>query len=690
MTSRSGEPSSPPPPFACPPLHPPWPLPSSPSLTLPSSPSLTLPLITLPWPASPLPRHGDAPGTLRLPAVSTTHHDSKLGEMTISLSDGQLRGLDAWYAVEVMRADDDLPRQLHHTASLGGAQPLSLDAILGVTLEGESQSYSLHVASRNTTVGFDTWVDVDTGRLGVLSLAQLRDVPACRTYALNNLTVADSAFSFPDDGSGGLDVTLAPTPKKGGAPPAPYALPSSFLPSLLASLAPGLRHIANDQLGTALAESHAACAASSLIASPPPLPPYAPLPYKNAEYVWLLGGGFAVLSAAAALLVAARLLRSRPTKLSRLELNAPSTPTSLGAPHPLSSPHPLGDSPLAAHDRRHRPSDHRLSTDNDGAPDGAAAGPPATSDTYQRPRHCLLLQPPWRRSGARVAVPLLIVAVGALYQPYDQGAEMYATASLAGQPLAVPPLYFLSLIGTVHDFLGAKVALPSAALSSFPLPFSPYAPFRFLPLPSASLRFPLIPSSRPSSQAYLIGTIVALSCYWPFVRLGVLALCLLAPPCVLPPRRCERLLCVLDATAKWAMVDFVMLSLLIIAFQLDVAIPTPTADAPVPMLAMHVRVMALPWYPLLPVSIGLSLVLTHVALLLQRASTAAEDPSVAAADDRRRLTALPSGARIGALLCAVEARTARPLLTLLPLAARPPVLPRPPFAAPRRTPLPRA
>jgi len=123
------------------------------------------------------------------------------------------------------------------------------------------------------------------------------------------------------------------------------------------------------------------------------------------------------------------------------------------------------------------------------------------------------------------------------------------------------------------------------------------------------------------------------------------------------------------------MVDFVMLSLLIIAFQLDVAIPTPTADAPVPMLAMHVRVMALPWYPLLPVSIGLSLVLTHVALLLQRASTAAEDPSVAAADDRRRLTALPSGARIGALLYDPSAENdAPPTYRVCQFSFSPPIL----------------
>ena len=51
--------------------------------------------------------------------------------------------------------------------------------------------------------------------------------------------------------------------------------------------------------------------------------------------------------------------------------------------------------------------------------------------------------------------------------------------------------------------------------------------------------------------------------FWPFFRVLLMLLSLLAPPSLLSAGTCEGLLLFVDATGKWAMIDFVMLSLLI-------------------------------------------------------------------------------------------------------------------------------
>ena len=112
---------------------------------------------------------------------------------------------------------------------------------------------------------------------------------------------------------------------------------------------------------------------------------------------------------------------------------------------------------------------------------------------------------------------------------------------------------------------------------------------------------------------YEVGAVVGLaSCVWPYARLGLLLLCLWAPPARLPPRRCLLLLRAADSLGKFALVDFVMLNLLTAVFKIDASLPhathathaaiavgaaaPPAAAAAAPFLAITARVSEMSWY----------------------------------------------------------------------------------------------
>jgi hypothetical protein len=158
--------------------------------------------------------------------------------------------------------------------------------------------------------------------------------------------------------------------------------------------------------------------------------------------------------------------------------------------------------------------------------------------------------------------------------------------------------------------------------------------------------------ARPSlpqwqAGAYLISLVVGIaSIAWPYTRVLLMALSLVAPPSLLSASSCEGVLLLLDATGKLAMMDFVMLSLLIVAFSLDIPLPSadassapvamPTADATSlspDFLIVQVRVMARLFYLFLPGAVGVSLFTSHLLLSSQRAATAGSVHAASAASD---------------------------------------------------------
>lgn len=206
----------------------------------------------------------------------------------------------------------------------------------------------------------------------------------------------------------------------------------------------------------------------------------------------------------------------------------------------------------------------------------------AATRTYILPASCLLSQPALGRSNAHIALPLLLLANTLLFVPYVSGAIMYGTITLAGERMPLPNFFYMSLLGSVADFWQAK--------------------------------------------AYLIGAVVgACSASWPYLRMLIMAAALVAPPSLLPAHQCERLLRLVNATGKLAMIDFMMLTLLMVAFRLDVALPPPhnttgRSGADV-FMEVDIRVRAVPLYLILPLSIAISILTSHWMLALQRAST---------------------------------------------------------------------
>ena len=222
----------------------------------------------------------------------------------------------------------------------------------------------------------------------------------------------------------------------------------------------------------------------------------------------------------------------------------------------------------------------------------AAPGSISTPAVYRVPEECLLHQPPFKRSVLHQIAPLVLLFANAvLFTPYTQVGEMYNVISIAGQTVETPPMFYLSLQRAVADFWNAG--------------------------------------------AQWLAVLICLGAFvWPYLRLIIMFLILVLPPSVLPPRWAERLLRLVNATAKLEMIDFAMLTELMVAFKLNVSIlsswPSPVSGtaASRPMLEVMIRVLALPGYMASPAfSSALAIITSQLILsMMQSALVHPVDP----------------------------------------------------------------
>jgi len=248
--------------------------------------------------------------------------------------------------------------------------------------------------------------------------------------------------------------------------------------------------------------------------------------------------------------------------------------------------------------------------------------------SYAKKGSPLLFQPPFASSClVQAAILLLVCACALLFTPYANGANMYSELALAAEPVKLPTFFYLSFLGSVADFWDAGA----------------------------------------EGLAVIIGT---LAVGWPWLLSVLQLVVLFAPPSLLPPEWAERLLRVCVSTAKLALVDFAMLTQLMIAFQLNVTIgtpPSPTGPLPVelrpiePTFAeIYIWVTALPAYLASPLgSTALSLL---TSMLLVALHTAATVEHRAAASLAKALVDYAKGAKptAGASDAAGDATRARP------------------------------
>ena len=558
---------------------------------------------------------GPFAGAIRLPSpLRLAAHDPKLGNIGVALSDSMVAGLDSWFALEVFRADDDLPSVLHHTLGLGGASPVSINGSLELTILSQPHTFELSVELRNASLQMGTWLDVDGAKLGDLSLDELKARPPCALWPATNLSLTNWTLHVDDHeratGAAGVFIRVKSVDSAGGGG-ADASLPSDFVLNLAKALMPGLQAALNDRIATTLAAAGDACAnLHPMPAAPPPAPlePLNGLEMANDIDLTITACGAVVLVLAICALLVPHL--QRMCRRHRKEEG----PVAARASEPLL----LADVAASAPD-----AEALGEFDHGSSPPSAASPPPplpkphgGSRGAYALPHARLFHQPALIQSGGRTVVVLLLAANMLLFIPYADGAEMYALASLADEDMPLPTIFYLSLSGTVTDFVKAK--------------------------------------------QYLVGIVVGIaSLSWPYCRIAIMAGCLFARPSSLTPDRCETLLRLVDATGKWAMIDYVMLSLLSVAFKLDVPIPPPDPTGEPggddPFLLVQLRVMARINYVAFPLSVAVSILASHLLLSLQRSAQGAGERVVAG---------VRGGADAGAGVSSSAGASSQPLLVL--------------------------
>jgi hypothetical protein len=200
-------------------------------------------------------------------------------------------------------------------------------------------------------------------------------------------------------------------------------------------------------------------------------------------------------------------------------------------------------------------------------------------------------QPMHRRSAYALLVPLLISANLALFlvsaiPPLGIGASVDVDMAVAGEPIALPGVFYFSLPGTVRDAWVAGL-----------YPFS------------------------------LV--VALLSGVWPYTKLLLMLMCWWAPASCMPSRRCERLLLTVDALGKWALLDFDLMMMMAVAFRLHLSLPAGDGD----VAPLNVRVQVTPRFGIYGYLCAclLSLATSNALLALQRRAVAAAEAAAAAA-----------------------------------------------------------
>ena len=322
--------------------------------------------------------------------MARTLHDAKLGAIGIALSELRLSGLDGLGNISLLEAQPDDGALLHHSVGLGAGAALSIRLALNLTLDGAPHAFDMGVTLTNVTLRLATRSTIDASSLGGLTLGELLHRPACAAAPLLNLSLDASYTGLAIAPHGALLITAsadgtaqtsasasaASTPPPASTALTPSAIPPDLARHLLAALTPGVVAVANAHLAATLASQHAACSTHGPAAPPPPpapplLPP-PPLPPLAAASVpaWVratFAAAFGALCAAAAVAALCSVARGR---------------IGVGG---------------------------RIGGDGDGGGGGGGGG------RYLQPDACLASQPPVRRLGLRLALPLLLLANGCLF-----------------------------------------------------------------------------------------------------------------------------------------------------------------------------------------------------------------------------------------------------------------------------------
>ena len=124
---------------------------------------------------------------------------------------------------------------------------------------------------------------------------------------------------------------------------------------------------------------------------------------------------------------------------------------------------------------------------------------------------------------------------------------------------------------------------------------------------------------------FLAGLIAVMSCAWPYLKLVLMLISWIVPSSILPKKKRESILKILDALGKWSLVDSFVMILMLVAFHFEIAFPTvgPRVKDPV-----TVFLYVYPAYGFVTLMLGtvFSLVNSHVMLALDRyADDAFED-----------------------------------------------------------------
>ena len=499
----------------------------------------------------------------------------------MQLSGLRLRGLDAVFGMALFEPTPSDPRLLTHSSGTGGYAPMRAAVHLRLLLGGSWHDLDLELALRNTSLDLATPLALDRYALGSISLAQLLRHPGCLAASLANFSIVPTATNLTVHAprTGGVEMSVVRTGHAGVA-----RLPA-LLP-LLTPLAPGLSQMADDAIGGALDRMHAGCAGVPY--APPPLPPQ---PATNnwanifiALLMLIVPAALAALAAARAMCKARRRRRRAqalgltvmPLSAAKLawQQDAAATAAVGGAATPAAAAATRAATPATAAGAG--TSDGLTSdglttsrTNSDDDPELVTAdaqrrsdvdwllqaqGPAASAAAARGPcggfASSLSQQPMYRRSAYALLVPLLISANLALFlvsaiPPLGIGASVDVDVAVAGEPIALPGVFYFSLPGTVRDAWAAGL-----------YPFS------------------------------LV--IVLLSGVWPYAKLLLMLMCWWAPASRMPPRRCERLLVTVDALGKWALLDFDMMMMMAVAFRLHLGLPVGAGD--VALLDVRVQV----------------------------------------------------------------------------------------------------
>jgi len=500
------------------------------------------------------------------PITLPTIHDEKLGTINVRLSGIHLDGLDELFALDMMEGDADDYTLLHHTIGFGSPNPVSLSVMLDLQLDDQWHSFSVLASMAGLQLNLGTVLDID-GSLAIEPLlTQVWSNPACAALPVRN-------FSLSRDGStnvklnGSLELKMSSPHVQ-----LPADVVGAYFPVYMSSIGAGLIHVLDDKSTAFFDRLHASCSA-------PPSPP--PLGNDDAlDIILILVITVAVmLGICCCVFVRRRQLRKRNRMLLAPQL----------------------DTALITNDER----------------EPALESEPSLAMLHSR------------RIRICYTTALLVTTGTFVWANAKPGARVDVLLELAGEHVALPPLFKFTLMNSVEDMWNAK--------------------------------------------AYPLALLIALmSGIWPYIKLVMMGACWWLPPAILPISRRDLMVRILDASGKWCIVDTQMLVMMMVAFHFDIVMGKPmngtdvssNNGTEVPPL-VNARVETTPdlgvWLYIL--STIFSLCLTHLEVHLHRGALRARHlaacsssltPTPRLQSDRREQQSAPADSAETGRICNVN------------------------------------